>query len=99
MGKAVFYFGVVALLSAVIGHWSVLVGWLHQLLGLAFHIHFSRKHGFSWWAVEDPERYVALSKAMVGVAPGPEEGSAGPDANGRRATGRRAPGADEEGGG
>ena len=65
-GKAVFYFGVVALLSATIGPWSVVVAWLHQGLGIGAHIHFSRKHGFTWYAVEDPERYVALSKAAVG---------------------------------
>lgn len=56
-----------ALLSLYIGHWSVLVAWLHQgVLGLGGHIWFSRRHGFTWYAVEDPERYVQLSKAMVG---------------------------------
>jgi hypothetical protein len=59
-----------ALLSLYIGHWSVLIAWVHQgLLGLGGHIWFSRKHGFTWYAVEDPERYVQLSKAMVGVPP------------------------------
>ena len=56
-------------LSFWIGHWSVLAGVLHQAFGLAVHIWFSRKHGFTWWRVEEPERYVALSKAMVGVPP------------------------------
>jgi hypothetical protein len=57
-----------ALLSLYVGHWSVLIAWVHQgLLGLGGHIWFSRKHGFTWYAVEDPERYVRLSKAMVGV--------------------------------
>jgi hypothetical protein len=52
-------------LALLIGHWSVLVAWLHQGLGLAGHIWFSRKHGFTWYAIEDPERYVELSKSMV----------------------------------
>lgn len=55
-----------AALSYYIGHWSVLIAWVHQgVLGLGGHIWFSRKHGFSWYAVEDPERYVQLSKAAV----------------------------------
>lgn len=69
LGKAAFYFGAVALLSSRIGHWSLLPAFLHQGLGLGIHIWFSRKHGFTWYAVEDPERYVELSKAMVGVDP------------------------------
>lgn len=57
-----------ALLSLYIGHWSILVAWLHQgLLGLGGHIWFSRKHGFTWYAVEEPERYTQLSKNMVGA--------------------------------
>jgi len=66
-GKALFYFGMVAGLSFLIGRWSVVLGWAHQLSGLAFHVWFCRKHGFTWYAVEDPARYVALSKAAVGV--------------------------------
>lgn len=59
-----------AILSVYIGHWSVAIAWIHQgLLGLGGHIWFSRKHGFTWYAVEDPDRYVALSKAMVGSLP------------------------------
>jgi hypothetical protein len=62
-----------AVLSLYIGHWSVLIAWLHQGgLGLGGHIWFSRKHGFTWYAVEDPERYVQLSKAMVGVPDRPQ---------------------------
>jgi hypothetical protein len=34
--------------------------------GLAFHVWFCRKHGFTWYAVEDPERYVARSKEFIG---------------------------------
>ncbi|MEN0060857.1 MAG: hypothetical protein AAGA48_01845 [Myxococcota bacterium] len=67
VGKAVAYFVVVALLSSWLGHWSLLLAYAHQTVGLAFHIWFSRKHGFTWYAVEDPERYVALSKAWVGA--------------------------------
>ena len=52
-------------LALLIGHWSVLVAWMHQGLGLAGHVWFSRKHGFTWYAVEDPARYVALSRASV----------------------------------
>ena len=65
-GKTAFYFGAVAVLSLLIGHWSVVLAWLHQGVGFAGHVWFSRKHGFTWWAVKDPERYVALSKASVG---------------------------------
>jgi hypothetical protein len=53
-------------LAHFIGHWSVAIAWLHQgLLGLGGHIWFSRKHGFTWYAVEDPEKYIRLSKAAV----------------------------------
>jgi hypothetical protein len=52
-------------LALVIGHWSVPLAWVHQGAGLAGHIWFSKKHGFTWYAVEDPERYVAASRAMV----------------------------------
>jgi len=65
-GKTLAYVGIVALLSWWIGPWSLLVGWVHQGLGLGFHLWFCRKHGFTWYAVEDPERYVALSKQAVG---------------------------------
>lgn len=52
-------------LAFLIGHWSVPVAWIHQGIGLAGHVWFCKKHGFTWYAVEDPERYVALSKAAV----------------------------------
>lgn len=68
-GKAVFYLGGVAFLSWWIGPWSILVGWLHQGLGIGVHIVFCRRHGFTWYAVEDPDRYVRLSKEAVGVRP------------------------------
>jgi hypothetical protein len=57
----------VALLSLWIGRGSVLVGWARQLPGLGFHVWFSRRHGFTWYAVEDPARYVGLSRRSVGV--------------------------------
>jgi hypothetical protein len=57
---------VYAVLSYFIGHWSIAIAWVHQgLLGLGGHIWFSHKHGFTWYAVEDPEAYVRLSKAAV----------------------------------
>lgn len=59
----------VAALSWAVGHWSVLLGWLHQGAGMAFHVWFCRKHGFTWYAVEDPAAYVALSRESVGVGP------------------------------
>lgn len=66
IAKALVHPFIYALLSLYIGHWSILVAWLHQgLFGLGGHIWFSRKHGFTWYAVEDPERYVVLSKATV----------------------------------
>ena len=52
-------------LALLIGQWGVLAAWVHQGLGLAVHIWFSKNHGFTWYAVEDPERYIALSKATV----------------------------------
>lgn len=56
-----------AVLATYIGFWAVVIAWIHQgALGLGAHIWFSRKHGFTWYAVEDPERYVRLSKEMVG---------------------------------
>jgi len=65
-----------AILSIFLGAWSILIAWIHQgVLGLGGHIWFSRRHGFTWYAVEDPDRYVALSKAMVsrlnGTPPAP----------------------------
>ncbi|MHB1330337.1 MAG: hypothetical protein ACYC2K_19230, partial [Gemmatimonadales bacterium] len=57
------------ILSIYLGWWSVLIAWVHQgVIGLGGHIWFSRKHGFTWYAVEDPARYVALSQAMVARA-------------------------------
>ena len=66
-GKTAFYFAAVALLSALIGHWSVLLALLHQGTGLAFHVWFCRRHGLVWHRIDDPERYIALSRQAVGV--------------------------------
>lgn len=52
-------------LATLIGAWIVPLAWIHQGLGLAFHLWFSRKHGFTWYTVEDPVRYVALSRAAA----------------------------------
>jgi hypothetical protein len=66
VAKLILHPCVYALLSVYIGHWSVLIAWLHQgILGLGGHIWFSRKHGFTWYAVEDPEQYVRLSKEWI----------------------------------
>jgi hypothetical protein len=66
VGKVLIHPCLYAGLSLLIGHWSVPVAWIHQgVFGLGGHIWFSKKHGFTWYAVEDPDRYVALSKAMV----------------------------------
>lgn len=77
VGKGVAYFSLVAVGATWLGHWVLPLAWLHQGVGLAGHVWFSRRHGFTWYAVEDPERYVALSKAMVGWEPlEPEPGAA-----------------------
>jgi hypothetical protein len=70
LGKAAAYFTGVGVLSLWIGHWSLPLAFAHQGLGLAVHVWFCRRHGITWYAVEDPERYVRLSKEMVGYPPG-----------------------------
>lgn len=68
LAKALLHPCIYATLSAYIGHWSVLIAWIHQgVFGLGGHIWFSRKHGFTWYAVQDPERYVSLSQEMIGA--------------------------------
>lgn len=69
-GKLLLHPCAYAALSFYVGHWSVAVAWLHQGLGLGGHIWFSRKHGFTWYAVEDPRRYVRLSQEAVGKLTG-----------------------------
>jgi len=68
LGKPIAFFLSVGLLSQIIGHWSLLFAVLHQVFGIGVHIWFSRKHGFTWYAVEDPERYIARSKEWTGAA-------------------------------
>lgn len=65
VGKLLVHPCLYAALALLIGHWSVPVAWVHQGLGLAGHVWFSKKHGFTWYAVEDPARYIELSKASV----------------------------------
>ncbi|MEQ9401617.1 MAG: hypothetical protein RJQ04_20800 [Longimicrobiales bacterium] len=66
VGKLIVHPSIYAILSVYIGSWTIAVAWLHQgVFGLGVHIWFSRRHGFTWYAVEDPERYVAASKEMV----------------------------------
>lgn len=73
LGKLLLHPCIYAALSMLVGHWSVVIAWIHQgLFGLGGHIWFSRKHGFTWYAVEDPERYVSLSRKMVGALRGDE---------------------------
>lgn len=72
LGKIAAYLVVVAVLSHWIGHWSVLIGWLHQGLGIFLHIRFCRVHGFTWYRVEDPARYRVLSMQSVGIEPPPD---------------------------
>lgn len=68
VAKVVLHPCIYAVLAYYLGVWSVVLAWVHQgILGLGTHIWFSRKHGFTWYAVEDPERYVRLSKEMVGL--------------------------------
>jgi hypothetical protein len=70
-GKSVAYVVGVAVLSFFLGHWSVVLGWAHQAMGLAFHLWFCRRNGFTWYSVEDPDRYIALSKAWAGAKEDP----------------------------
>lgn len=67
VAKLVLHPCIYAVLAYFLGVWSVVIAWVHQGIGLAGHIWFSRKHGFTWYSVEDPDRYVRLSKEIVGV--------------------------------
>ena len=68
VGKLVLHPCFYAVLAYYIGFWAVVIAWIHQgVLGLGGHIWFSRKHGFTWYAVEDPDRYIRLSKEKVGI--------------------------------
>jgi hypothetical protein len=65
VGKLLLHPAIYFAVALLIGHWSVPLAWAHQGAGLAGHIWFSKKHGFTWYAVEDPDRYIALSKAQL----------------------------------
>jgi len=64
-GKGLFSLGVTAALSWWLGHWSLLFILLHSGLGIAFHLWWCQRHGFTWYAVEDPERYISLQKEWL----------------------------------
>lgn len=64
-GKAVFYLAVSAALTAWLGVWALVFVVGHPLLGWVLHWRFCKKHGFRWWHVEDPQRYVELQKEAV----------------------------------
>ncbi len=75
-----------AVLAVFIGPWSVPIAWVHQGIGLAGHVWFSKQYGFTWYAVEDPARYVALSKASLekwAHRPGSALGRQRPTSDGR----------------
>lgn len=75
-----------AMLALLIGPWSVPIAWVHQGIGLAGHVWFSKQHGFTWYAVEDPAQYVALSQASVekwGRRSGSVPDREGPTSDGR----------------
>jgi hypothetical protein len=65
VGKLLLHPALYFAMALAIGHWIIPVAWLHQGAGLVGHVWFSKKHGFTWYAIEDPPRYVALSKAAV----------------------------------
>ena len=66
IAKLIIHPCIYVLLAFYIGHWSILIAWLHQgVFGFGGHLWFCRKHGFTWYAVEDPERYIQLSKKAV----------------------------------
>ena len=73
-GKLLIHPCIYIILSITIHRWVILFAWIHQgVLGLGGHIWFSRKHGFTWYAVEDPERYIRLSKEAVGMLSPPTD--------------------------
>lgn len=63
--KLLVHLSVYVALAFFIGPWSVPIAWVHQGIGLAGHMWFSKQHGFTWYAVEDPERYVRLSQTSL----------------------------------
>lgn len=69
IGKLLLHPCVDAIWSIYIGLWSVLISWLHQGSALAGHISFSRKHGFTWYAVKDPGALCPPIQGGGGEAP------------------------------
>ena len=59
-GKFIIYMAVSAVLSAWIGHWSLI--WIvgHQLLGVAGHVWWCRGHGINWLTCQPRVRYLEL---------------------------------------
>ncbi len=65
-GKLVFYLAVAALLSAWLGHWSLI--WIvgHQLLGVAGHIWWCRRNEINWLNCTPRDRYLELRPWAAG---------------------------------
>jgi uncharacterized membrane protein len=59
-GKLVFYLAVTALLSAWVGHWSLIWVIGHPALGVGGHIWWCRKHDINWLTCEPRDRYLAI---------------------------------------
>ena len=59
-GKLVFYLAVTALLSAWVGHWSLIWVIGHPALGISGHVWWCRTHEISWLTCEPRDRYLAL---------------------------------------
>lgn len=74
-GKLLIHPCIYLILSLYIHHWTILLAWLHQGSGLVGHIWFCRRHGFTWYAVEDPERYIEVQKQWIGYADPPTSSS------------------------
>lgn len=60
VGKLLVYLGVTGLLSATVGKWALVWIFGHQLLGVAGHIWWCRKHEINWFTCEPRDRYLAL---------------------------------------
>jgi uncharacterized membrane protein len=59
-GKLAFYLAASAVLSSLVGHWSLI--WIigHPALGIGGHIWWCRQHGIDWLTCEPRERYLEL---------------------------------------
>lgn len=65
LGKPLFYLAVTAALTAWLGAWALLFVIGHPLLGWRMHTRFCRRHGMNPWRVDDPARYIELSKEAI----------------------------------